>query len=95
VCVAQIAQEVAKNCYNRIAGLEQMREHKDAVAEHIALLQEERTELAAKKKTLDAPQAKKLTELEAQLAAMQPLPQFLSTYAHPLFYLFFISYLFR
>lgn len=75
----KIAQEVAKNCYNRIAGLEQMREHKDAVAEHIALLQEERTELVAKKKTLDAPQAKNLTELEAQLAAVQPLPQFLST----------------
>jgi hypothetical protein len=87
---------VAKNCYNRIAGLEQMREHKDAVAEHIALLQEERTELVAKKKTLDAPQAKKLTELEAQLAAVQPLPQFLSTYAltHFLFHLF-VSLTFR
>jgi hypothetical protein len=64
-----------------VAGLEQLRKQKDAISEHIALLQEERTELVAKKKTLDAPQAQKLTELEAQLAALQPLPQYLSTYA--------------
>jgi chromosome segregation ATPase len=64
-----------------VAGLEQLRKQKDSISEHIALLQEERTELAAKKKTLDAPQAQKLTELEVQLAALQPLPQYLSTYA--------------
>jgi hypothetical protein len=72
---------VASNCYKRVAGLEQLRKQKDAISEHIALLQEERTELVAKKKTLDVPQAQKLTELEAQLAALQPLPQYLSTYA--------------
>ena len=59
---------VAKHAFNRVKDVEILRQTKDKVAQHLALIQTEKTELQWKKRELDHEAAQKLVDLEAELA---------------------------